>query len=61
MSTQTTLTPAATELRSLAQDILEWADANDLTQAGLLKQHGALGDKETLKAVLAGKCDDVEK
>lgn len=61
MSTQTTLTPAATELRSLAQDILEWADANDLTQAGLLKQHGALGDKETMKAVLAGKCDDVEK
>lgn len=61
MSTNTTLTPAAIELRTLAQDIIEWADANDLTQAALLKQHGALGDKDILKSALAGKCDDVDK
>ena len=61
MSTNTTLNPAALELRTLAQDIVEWADANDLTQAALLKEHGALGGKDVLKAVLLGKCDDVEK
>lgn len=60
MSTNT-LTPAASELRTLAQDIVEWADSNDLTQAALLKQHGALGDKDILKSALAGKCDDVDK
>lgn len=61
MSAPNTLTPAAAELRSLALDILEWADANDLTQAELLKQHGALGSKDNLKAILAGKCDDPDK
>jgi hypothetical protein len=59
----TTHTPpntAAAELRALANDILEWADANDLTQADLLKQHRALGDKDQLRSILAGKCDDPE-
>jgi len=61
MSNTHTLTAAASELRTLALDIVEWADANDLTQAELLKQHGAMGTKETLKAALAGKCDDAER
>ena len=61
MSTLPTLSPAAAELRTLALDILEWADANDLTQAELLKQHGALGGKDILKGILAGKCDDAER
>ncbi len=61
MSTPNTLTPAAAELRTLAQDIVEWADSNDLTQAALLKQHSALGDRDTLRAALAGKSDAPEK
>ncbi len=61
MSTLTTLTPAVLELRTLAQDIVEFADANDQTQAELVKEHGALGGKAILTAALAGRCDDVEK
>jgi len=59
MSTNT-LTPAASELRTLALDITEWADANDLTAADLHKQHAALGGRDILRAACAGKIADAE-
>lgn len=58
MNTPNTLTPAATELRTLALDISGWADANDMTAAELHKQQSALGGKEILKAACAGKLAD---
>jgi len=60
MSTNIPLTPAAQELRTLAQDLAEWADANELTQSELLKEHGALGGAKIFNAALAGRCEDVE-
>jgi hypothetical protein len=57
MSTQTT---PETELQSLARDILEWADCNDMSKAELIRQHPALGSDKTLTSIATGKLAELQ-
>ncbi len=58
MSTQTQ-TPAQ-ELRTLALDILEWSDSNDLSKAELIRQHPGLGSDKTLTSITKGQTDELD-
>lgn len=48
------------ELQTLARDILEWAECNDLTKAELLRQHPGLGSDKTLGSISAGKLAELD-
>lgn len=58
MSTPT-ITPAQ-ELRALAVDILEYAEASDLTKAELLRQFPELGSDKTLGSIAKGQTDELD-
>ncbi len=50
----------STELQTLALDILEWADANDITKAELIRQHPGLGSDKTLGSIAAGRLAELD-
>lgn len=55
----TTTTPEL-ELQTLARDILEWAECNDLSKAALLREHPGLGSDKTLGSIAAGKLAELD-
>lgn len=58
MSTNTLQNPQQ-ELRTLALEILEWADANDMTKAELLRQFPELGSDKTLGSIAANRMEEL--
>ncbi|HEY1048244.1 MAG TPA: ATP-binding protein [Prosthecobacter sp.] len=54
-----TPTPAQ-EIRSIANDILEWAETSDISKAELLRQHPALGSDKTLLSISKGQTSELD-
>ena len=48
------------ELQQLALDILEYADASELSKAELIRQYPALGSDKTLNCIAAGKLAELD-
>jgi DNA transposition AAA+ family ATPase len=48
------------ELQTLARDILEWAECNDITKADLIRQHPGLGSDKTLGSIASGKLAELD-
>jgi hypothetical protein len=46
--------------QSLARDILEWAECNDISKAALIREHPALGSDKTLASIAAGRLAELD-